>query len=96
MAGQMGQSTPKFVQLKQDEVVAMRGQFLGYIRDLEQLRSQSILINAVNDEKRTYISISESGYPLLLPNSFQDMKKDELENTLRDYLTKHYSEYQCP
>ena len=87
MATHMGVDAEPFTTLYQDQMMSIRLHFIQYIKDLQQRKQMP----ADDMPVRRVISITPRGFPLVPDIAFEDASKDELEDMMRDYLSKHYS-----
>jgi len=88
MATHMGVDAEAFMTLHHDQMNALQLQFGQYIKYLQRRKQQVVL--AATTAVCTEIEITPRGFPLVPDIAFGNANKEELEDLMQDYLTKHY------
>jgi hypothetical protein len=87
MAAQMGVNAEAFTTMHQDQMRSIRLHFVQYIKNLHQRKG--VPTNEV--PVRSVIEVTPRGFPIVPDIVFEMVKKEEVEDLMRDYLSKHYS-----
>ena len=89
---------PAFIDLHKGQFSEMKRQFLEYVSNLRQqktslpvLGSDTLTVPVPDSLPVPMISVTSNGYPILPDVDFEAMKKIDLENLMRTYLSTHYS-----
>ena len=89
---------PAFIDLHKGQFSEMKQQFLEYVSNLRQqktslpvLGSDTLTVLVPDSLPVPMISVTSNGYLILPDVDFKAMKKIDLENLMRTYLSTHYS-----
>lgn len=94
MAKFLGVPAMPFDVMFPDKAKEMKRMVLDYIKVLRRAHinnSQNIIEESINGLKKNMLQVDESGFPLApQPQSWEKVKKDDLEPIYRLYIMRHY------
>ena len=91
----MGVNAEKFIKLHDGPVTDLQRQFGKYIKDLDKIKQSGIFLAsepAPHESVKPKIEKTPNGYPIA-PEINEQLRKDELEELLRIFLSIHYSKF---
>lgn len=89
----MGVDYMPFVMVYKDQVQSLQRHFGEYIKHLHRIKVSQLTGATLKEEGATELSIkyTSQGFPILPDINMANLKKDDLEPLMRNYVGIHYS-----
>jgi hypothetical protein len=89
----MGVDYMPFVMVYKDQVQSLQRHLGEYIKHLHRIKVSQLTGATLNEEGATELSIktTSQGFPILPDVNLANLKKDDLEQLMRNYVGIHYS-----